>query len=332
MAGLSDRQKGWTGFATRVVKLAQVAPKNAPAPIRTKSDFSREERNMYGWGAGAALLGGVATYLLSRGVRSRRKRLALSLLAGLGLGTATAVGKGVYNHYAWRRKFDGTGRLAFGYTSTGSGSFDPKSEVPVVFDNQGRPTISIMMRGIRNHTDTGTTGAMNFGGMFGDLDRNLSEQVSGSIVNSEHLGKYVDRIQRASDAWAASHGGERPRIRLFGHSRGGGAAVAMARYLNNRSPSLAVSDIVALDPLFFPTDVRPFGSSRVAERVLVARPDRNALSKMFMSVFAGHPWEYAEGSGGRNYVELGGAGHRDKKRMMALALREMDRQDGIVLK
>ena len=328
MAGLSDRSKGGTGFTAQTVKLAQVASKDTPAPIRTNADFAREEKSMYGWGGGAALLGGVATYLLSRRMRSQKKRLALSALAGLGIGAATAAGKGVLNHFAWRNKYNGTGRLAFGYTSTGSGSFDPNSDVPVVTDSLGRPTISILMRGIRRHTDTGTKDAVGFGGLVEPkLDKQLSEQVSGSIVHSKHLGKYIDRIQRASDAWAASHNGERPRIRLFGHSRGGGTAVALAQRLKERDPSLAVSDLVGIDPLFFPTDVRPFRDSHVASRVLVARPERNTLSRLFMSVFAGHPWQYAEGDDGRRYSELEGFGHRNGATMLNEAIKKLDRED-----
>jgi len=329
MADPADQQKGGADFAADTVKSAQVAPQGgAPAPVRTNADFAREERNMYGWGGGAALLGGVATYLLSRKIRDKRKRLALSALAGLGLGAATAAGKGVYNHFAWRNKYKGTGRLAFGYTSTGSGSFDPDSNVPIVMDAQGKPTISLLLRGIRRHTDTGTSDAMGFGGkLVPKIDQQISEQVSGSIVNSKHLGKYIDRVQRASDAWAAAHNGERPRIRLYGHSRGGGAAVALAQRLKERDPSLSVSDLVGIDPLFLPSDVRPFRNSHVADRVVVARPDRSALSRFFMSIFAGHPWQYAEGNDGRRYTELEGFGHRNGATMLYHALKQMDRED-----
>lgn len=318
-----------TGFAGSV-KSAQLRPADgsAPAPIRTNADFAREERGMYGVGAGTALLGGLATYLLNRNQRNRKKRIATAILAGLGMGGAAAAGTGVYNHVRWRNKFDGTGRLAFGYTSTGSGSFDPNSDVPVVRDDQGRPTISILMRGIRRHTDTGSTDAMGFGGpLLPGVDRNISEQVSGSIVNSRHLGRYIDRVQRASDAWAAAHNGERPRIRLFGHSRGGGSAVAMAQRLRERDPSLSVSDLVGIDPLFFPTDVRPFRNSRVANRVVIARPERNMLSRLFMSIFAGHPWQYAEGEGERRYIDLENFGHRNGTTMLRDALKRLNEED-----
>lgn len=238
-------------------------------PFHSRGDYVRGRNQALMAGAGAALAGGGLAYLLQRKQKDRKKRIRNALLVGLGLGGATGLGVGLRNHYRWVNKYRGTGRIPYGYTMFGSGSFDPNSKVPVVLDDNGNPTISIGVRGIQGHIDTGSSNAT-----FNDphVNRNLSEQVNGAIAYSRHLGNYLKRVQQASDEYAASHNGIRPSIRLYGHSMGGAAALRMQKRLN--SMGLGVDGVVGLDPVTFfdPTAAssRANGSFRAVVRATPA--------------------------------------------------------------
>lgn len=291
-------------------------------------NYNKQEKDTLLAGAGASLAVGTLDYLANRKQKDKKKRLLRSLAVGLGAGGATVAGKGLYDYKKWKDSYEGTGRIPFGITLLGSGSFDPGSDIPIVEDENGTPTISLFLRGARGNIDTGADNTKLKGP---ESSKGVSEQVSSAIVGSKALDKYIDRIQRASDSYAASHDGQRPKIRLIGHSKGGPAAVRLSTALKNRSTDLTVSDLIALDPMYVTPkdwlsrkDVR--GSASNAMLVRPAKDDKNRLPRLFFEHMGSEP-ELFDFGPGLNTLDFPGLGHTSTDIMLERTL-EYLRQHG----
>jgi len=288
-------------------------------PFHSRNAYVQGRNQVLGVGAGAALLGGGLTYLLQRNQKDKRKRLRNAVLAGLGIGGAAALGTGLRNHYRWVNKYRGTGRIPFGYTMFGSGSFDPNSKVPVVVDDRGRPTISIGVRGIQGHIDTGSTNA-SFGN--NDVSRNLSEQVSGGIAYSRHLDSYLKRIQQASDEYAKTHNGVRPSVRLYGHSMGGAAALRMQKRLN--ALGVGVDNVVGLDPVTFFDPVAHRSAANGSFRAVVRAAPSNIVDR---GLQAAPQTPYDQNNA--NQVTSSAVGHTDTMQLFRDAINHVNWGGGV---
>lgn len=280
-------------------------------------DYGKKEREALRMGGLSALMAGTADYLMNRKQKNTKKRLLRSALVGLGVGGVTTLGKTVYDNHKLFESYKNTGRIPFGFTSLGSGTFDPNSPVEVVEDENGNPTISLYFRGIRGHIDTGLHNAS-------ELKDRISEQVSGSIVGSKHLQQYIDRVQKASDDWAATHDGQRPKLRLIGHSRGGPATLRFAQELKNRASNLTVDDIIALDPVYVTAFDRLKSKGKdLANNIYMVRPQlsgSNKFQRAMADFFGSNPLMFRFASPDLESIDVPGATHTDDEKMLPYVL------------